>query len=212
MATGLLAWARVLLLDGELAAAEPKKLHYRLLHVTARLTRGGHRLPLRISATWPWRYELTTAFHRLAALPVPPADRRTLAHHDPKGLGEPDHRSGTAPCPSTEIASATRQCPPATPHRLNRNGEARPNTGDLWLWYAFDPFGFGGVDDGDGGDAWAVGNAVGGAFEGPAGDFAFDDARVGPAASWWQEAFEEFSVGGFDRAGESAGGKTPPGR
>ena len=50
------------------------------------------------------------------------------------------------------------------------------------------------------------------AFEGPAGDFAFDDAGVGPAASWWQEAFEEFSVGGFDGAGESAGGKTPPGR
>lgn len=54
--------------------------------------------------------------------------------------------------------------------------------------------------------------AVGGAFEGPAGDFAFDDAGVDPAASLRQEAFEEFSVGGFDRAGESAGGKTPPGR
>jgi hypothetical protein len=68
-AIDLLAWARVLLLDGELAAAEPKKLRYRLLHVAARLTRGGRRLRLRISATWPWRHELTTAFHRLAALP-----------------------------------------------------------------------------------------------------------------------------------------------
>ncbi|MCX4632790.1 transposase [Streptomyces sp. NBC_01443] len=66
-----LAWARVLLLDGELAAAEPKKLRYRLLHVAARLTRGGRRLRLRISATWPWRHELATAFHRLAALPRP---------------------------------------------------------------------------------------------------------------------------------------------
>ncbi|MEU1217434.1 IS1380 family transposase [Streptomyces microflavus] len=70
-AVDLLAWARVLLLDGELAAAEPKKLRYRLLHVAARLTRGGRRLRLRISATWPWRHELTTAFHRLAALPRP---------------------------------------------------------------------------------------------------------------------------------------------
>jgi hypothetical protein len=70
-AIDLLAWARVLLLDGELAAAEPKKLRYRLLHVAARLTRGGRRLRLRISATWPWRNELTTAFHRLAALPRP---------------------------------------------------------------------------------------------------------------------------------------------
>lgn len=70
-AIDLLAWTRVLLLDGELAATEPKKLRYRLLHVAARLTRGGHRLHLRISATWPWRNELVMAFHRLAALPRP---------------------------------------------------------------------------------------------------------------------------------------------
>jgi hypothetical protein len=78
-----------------------------------------------------------------------------------------------------------------------------------------DPFGFGGTDDGDGRNAWAVCDSMGDASEGPTGDFAFDDARVGPAASRWQEAFEEFeefSVGGFDRAGESAGGKMPPGR
>ncbi|MDQ1005543.1 thioesterase domain-containing protein [Streptomyces sp. V4I23] len=70
-AIDLMAWTRVLLLDGELATAEPKKLRYRLLHVAARLTRGGRRLRLRISATWPWRHELATAFHRLAALPRP---------------------------------------------------------------------------------------------------------------------------------------------
>ncbi|MFD8193891.1 IS1380 family transposase [Streptomyces wuyuanensis] len=70
-AIDLLAWTRVLLLDGDLATAEPKKLCYRLLHVVARLTRGGRRMRLRISATWPWRNELATAFHRLAALPRP---------------------------------------------------------------------------------------------------------------------------------------------
>ncbi|WP_405901779.1 IS1380 family transposase [Streptomyces sp. NBC_00727] len=70
-AVDLLAWMRVLLLDGELAAAEPKKLRYRLLHVAARLTRGGRRLHLRISVTWPWRHELAAAFDRLAALPRP---------------------------------------------------------------------------------------------------------------------------------------------
>lgn len=70
-AIDLLAWTRVLLLDGELATAEPKKLRYRLLHVAACLTRGGRRLRLRISATWPWRHELATAFNRLAALPRP---------------------------------------------------------------------------------------------------------------------------------------------
>lgn len=70
-AIDLLAWTRVLLLDGELATAEPKKLRYRLLHVTARLTRGGRRLRSRISAAWPWRHELAMVFHRLAALPRP---------------------------------------------------------------------------------------------------------------------------------------------
>ncbi|MEU3521628.1 IS1380 family transposase [Streptomyces sp. NPDC006654] len=70
-AIDLLAWTRTLLLEGELATAEPKKLRYRLLHAAARITRGGRRLHLRISATWPWRKELTSAFARLAALPRP---------------------------------------------------------------------------------------------------------------------------------------------
>jgi hypothetical protein len=40
-AIALLAWARDLLLDGELTTAEPKKLRCRLLHAAARITRGG---------------------------------------------------------------------------------------------------------------------------------------------------------------------------
>lgn len=55
-AIDLLAWTRTLLLDGELATAEPKKLRCRLLHAAARITRGGLRLHLRIAATWPWRH------------------------------------------------------------------------------------------------------------------------------------------------------------
>jgi hypothetical protein len=39
----LLAWTRTLLLDGELAKAEPKKLRYRLLHTAARITHSGRR-------------------------------------------------------------------------------------------------------------------------------------------------------------------------
>ncbi|MEV7360865.1 IS1380 family transposase, partial [Kitasatospora sp. NPDC091276] len=70
-AIDLLAWTRTLLLDGELATAEPKKLRYRLLHAAARITRGARRLRLRIAATWPWRHELTAAFSRLVALPRP---------------------------------------------------------------------------------------------------------------------------------------------
>lgn len=70
-AADLVAWAQVLLLDGELATAEPKKLRYRLRHAAARITGGGHRLHLRIATTWPWRHELTNAFARLASLPRP---------------------------------------------------------------------------------------------------------------------------------------------
>jgi len=70
-AIDLLSCLRVLLLDGELAAAEPKKLRYWLRHVAARPTCGGRRLRLWISATWPWRNELATVFHHLAALPRP---------------------------------------------------------------------------------------------------------------------------------------------
>lgn len=70
-AIDLLAWMRTLLLDGELADAEPKKLRYRLLHAAARITRAARRIHLRIAETWPWRHDLTTAFARLAALPRP---------------------------------------------------------------------------------------------------------------------------------------------
>ena len=40
-AATLLAWLRLLALDGHLARAEPKTLRYRILHAAARLTRGG---------------------------------------------------------------------------------------------------------------------------------------------------------------------------
>jgi hypothetical protein len=67
----LLAWTRTLLLDGDLAVAEPKKLRYRLLHVAARIVRTARRTVLRIAETWPWADELATAYVRLAALPRP---------------------------------------------------------------------------------------------------------------------------------------------
>lgn len=70
-AVDLLAWTQLLVLDGALATAEPKKLRYRLLHVAARITRTARQTRLRIAETWPWATDLTTAFARLAALPQP---------------------------------------------------------------------------------------------------------------------------------------------
>jgi len=67
----LLAWTQTLLLDGDLAKAEPKKLRYRLLHVPARIARTARRTWLRIADGWPWADQIITAFTRLAALPRP---------------------------------------------------------------------------------------------------------------------------------------------
>jgi hypothetical protein len=68
----LLAWTRTLLLDGELALAEPKKLRYRLLHVAARIVRTARRTYLRIAQRWPWARDLAAAYARLDTLPRPP--------------------------------------------------------------------------------------------------------------------------------------------
>ena len=71
LAHDLLAWTQRLLLTGDLARAEPKRLRYRLLHLAARLAFSSRRATLRLQATWPWADELAAAFARLQALPAP---------------------------------------------------------------------------------------------------------------------------------------------
>jgi Transposase DDE domain group 1 len=68
IAYDLLAWARLVALDGELARAEPKRLRYCLLHAAALVARSGRRTRLRIAAGWPWATELITAFERVRSL------------------------------------------------------------------------------------------------------------------------------------------------
>ena len=68
----LLAWLKLLALDGDLAKAEPKTLRYRVLHAAARLVRGGRRRRLKIQASWPWADAITTAWQRIDALPQAP--------------------------------------------------------------------------------------------------------------------------------------------
>ena len=69
-AQDLTVWAQALLLDGDLAVAEPKTLRYRLLHVAARIVRHARRTILRLQRSWPWAIELARAFTRLRALPL----------------------------------------------------------------------------------------------------------------------------------------------
>jgi DDE family transposase len=71
MAHDLIAWTQTLLLSGELASCEPKKLRYRLLHTAARLAFHARTATLRLPASWPWAGQLAAAFARLKALPAP---------------------------------------------------------------------------------------------------------------------------------------------
>jgi hypothetical protein len=71
IAHDLISWTKTLLLTGELAAAEPKRLRHRLLHVAARLAFSGRRARLRVQASWPWAEALVAAFTRLRELPAP---------------------------------------------------------------------------------------------------------------------------------------------
>jgi hypothetical protein len=71
IAQDLLAWTSALSFDDELAAAEPKRIRYRLLHVAARLTFHARQAILRLDRAWPWADALAAAFARLAALPPP---------------------------------------------------------------------------------------------------------------------------------------------
>jgi hypothetical protein len=68
IAQDLTAWTKLLCLEGELAAAEPKRLPFALWHTAGRLVRTGRRLILRLSADWPWVKQLREAFARLRAL------------------------------------------------------------------------------------------------------------------------------------------------
>ena len=68
LAHDLLVWTQALLLDGELAKAEPKRIRYRLLHVAGRLAFSGRRAKLHLQDTWPWAAELLAAFAKLKTL------------------------------------------------------------------------------------------------------------------------------------------------
>jgi hypothetical protein len=69
LAIDLLCWMRLLLLDGQLAKAEPATLRYRLLHAAARLVKRSRYLILRVPETWPWAQEFAAAVNRVRAIP-----------------------------------------------------------------------------------------------------------------------------------------------
>ena len=66
----ILIHTQQLVLDGEHAICEPKRLRYRILHVAGHLTRHARRLTLHLPADWPWAGAVMRAFRRLQALPA----------------------------------------------------------------------------------------------------------------------------------------------
>ena len=71
MGIDLVAWTKMLLLEGSaLASAEPKTLRYRLFHVAGRIRTGSGQLKLRLQRGWEWGPAISGAFARLRALPT----------------------------------------------------------------------------------------------------------------------------------------------
>jgi Transposase DDE domain group 1 len=71
IARDLLAWLRLLALDGDLAKAEPKTLRYKILHTAGRIVKGQRRRHLKIPPSWPWAQDIAGAFTQILALPPP---------------------------------------------------------------------------------------------------------------------------------------------
>ncbi len=70
-AADLIAWTQTILLDDALAAAEPKKLRYQILHAAARIVRGQRKTRIKIDTSWPWATQLAAAFARLDQIRPP---------------------------------------------------------------------------------------------------------------------------------------------
>ena len=68
LAASLNAWLRHLALEGDLAAAEPKTLRYRLLGAPARHITHARKRILKIPPGWAWASDLAAAWDRLQAL------------------------------------------------------------------------------------------------------------------------------------------------
>jgi len=111
----LLAWLKLLALDGELARAEPKTLRYRVLHAAARLVRGGRRRRLKIQASWPWARR---DHHGLAAHRRAPASPLTSPQPSLRPRKDNPGARGTPGHPA---------CQPG--HRHTPTLKSRPQTG-----------------------------------------------------------------------------------
>jgi hypothetical protein len=70
LAQDLIAFTQGLVLEGELAKVEPKRLRYSLLHTAGRLSTTSRKTTLALQREWPWAAALADAFAKLRSLPL----------------------------------------------------------------------------------------------------------------------------------------------
>lgn len=71
LAFDLLAWLRLLALDGRLARAEPATIRAELLDIPAKLTDHARHRELKLDPAWPASHRVVAAWERVQALPDP---------------------------------------------------------------------------------------------------------------------------------------------
>ena len=72
VAADLIAWLRLLALEDDLAAAKPKALRFRMLHMPGRLVLGARRRRLRLPQPWPWAAQIAERSAGSGSCPRPP--------------------------------------------------------------------------------------------------------------------------------------------
>ena len=87
LAQDLIAFTQGLVLEGELAKAEPKRLRYTLLHTAGRLSTTSRRTTLALQREWPWASALADCF-RPAAITAPHHLRRGVVRGRTIPLGD----------------------------------------------------------------------------------------------------------------------------
>ena len=121
LAHDLIVWTQALVLDGELAKAEPKRLRYRLLHVAGRLAFSGRRAKLHLQDTWPWA---ARAPRRV------PANSRRSQPRPADTSHRPDPPPPSRPLrPPAMITAAPKRAerPPTFPRERVTDNAARPD-------------------------------------------------------------------------------------
>ena len=132
IAHDLITWIKRLLLTGQLAKAEPKRLRYRILHVAGRLSFHARTATLRLQASWPRGHRAHQRIRPPGRAPcatrLTPASPPSQTKQAPTP-GAPRSMPVTAPPTAPKSASATcnphgtptttRSTSPTTPEQQN---------------------------------------------------------------------------------------------